>query len=162
MSEDIINAEIIDGDDVNIVNEEIVESEEHGMHKLYIAGPMTGKEDFNHEMFHKVTREFRQVNFEVCNPAEYFDGDTTRPRKDYMRESVKYLLEADTIVLLPGWEESKGARLEAAIATELDLIIVEYVENEHEKTIVGEGSFTPVDENANLGSFVKVDAPPAE
>jgi hypothetical protein len=173
--EDIVDAEIIEEGESHVVNEEIVESMEHGMSKLYICGPMTGKEDWNHPLFHKVTQEFRAVNFQVCNPAEFFDGDTTRDRKDYMREAFKYILEADTIVLLPGWEESKGARLEAALATELELIIVEYVDSEEELPPVGgtitsldnpeksvsfEGTLTPVDEDQEVevaGAFTPVD-----
>jgi hypothetical protein len=178
MSEEIIDAEIIKEEDVHGVvrNEEVVEAIEHGMSKLYLSGPMDGVEDFNHPLFHRVAQEFRQVNFAVCSPAEFFDGDKTRERKEYMREAVKYLLEADTIVLLPGWEESKGARLEAAIATELDLNIMEYVETDEQAAnlppVMG-GTITslerehgvvltPVDEDGNdiapvLGSFTPVE-----
>jgi uncharacterized protein with von Willebrand factor type A (vWA) domain len=82
-------------------------------------------------------------------------------------------------VLLPGWEESKGARLEAAIATELDLTIMEYVENDEQaaklppiggvlssieeiKQAEGFHSLTLVDEEgkdlpADLGSFTPVE-----
>jgi hypothetical protein len=92
-----------------------------------------------------------------------------------MREAVKYLLEADTIVLLPGWEESKGARLEVGIATELDLIVVEYVENDEQAAKlppVGgmltsldrmhEARIPPIDQNgdevsAPLSSFTPVE-----
>lgn len=167
MSEEILDAEIIEEGEARVVNEEVIEAIDHGMSKLYICGPMSGHDDWNHPMFHKVTQEFRNVNFQVCNPAEFFDGDTSRDRKDYMREAFKYLLEADTIVLLPGWEESKGARLEAAIATELELIIVEYVEDENNEPIVGSLTPVEVDEEGNvveqnLGSFIKVDTAPTE
>jgi hypothetical protein len=103
------------------------------MKKMYLSGPMTGIEDFNHKLFNDVAKEFRMSNFEVCSPAEFFDGDTTRERKDYMRESIKWLLEADTIVLLPGWMMSEGAKLEARIATELNLIILEYITDENHR-----------------------------
>jgi hypothetical protein len=140
MSDEIIDAEIVtEGIEVTR-NEDIIESVEHGMDKMYLSGPMTGLPNYNHELFHRVAAEFRQVGFSVCSPAEFFDGDITKERKEYMREAIKYLLEADTIVLLPGWEESKGARLEATIATELDLSIMEYIEPE--------GDVTPVEEEA--------------
>jgi hypothetical protein len=146
MTEEIIDAEIIDeGIDLVRQNGEVVMSEQHNMNKLYLSGPMTDIENFNHPMFHRVAQEFRNSNFQVCSPAEFFDGDSSRPRKEYMREAFKYLLEADTIVLLPGWEGSKGARIEAAVAQELDLIVVEYIENEEEKTFVG-STLTPIDE----------------
>jgi hypothetical protein len=146
------------------------------MSKMYLSGPMDGVEDFNHPLFHRVAAGISSGNFAVCSPAEFFDGDKTRERKEYMREAVKYLLEADTIVLLPGWEESKGARLEAAIATELDLNIMEYVETDEQAAnlppVMG-GTITslerehgvvltPVDEDGNdiapvLGSFTPVE-----
>lgn len=176
MSEEIIDAEIIKEDDVAVVrNEEVVDSVEHHVTKMYLSGPMDGIEDFNHPLFNRVAKEFRDVNFAVCTPSEFFDGDKTRERKEYMREAIKYLLEADTIVLLPGWENSKGARLEAAIATELDLAIMEYVENDEQAADLPPmgGTFTslerdhvisltPVDaegnpQGENLGAFIPVE-----
>lgn len=161
MSEDIVDAEVLDeGITISAGEGEVVEAVEHGMHKLYLSGPMDNVEDFNHPLFHRVAKEFRDANFAVCNPAEFFDGDKTRQRKEYMREAFKYVLEADTIVLLPGWENSKGARLEAAMATELDLAIMEYVESDDQapfdagtlsKSEEFTASFTPVqvDENGD-------------
>lgn len=173
MSEEIVDAEVLDeGITVN-ASGDVVEEISHGINKMYISGPMTGIEEFNHPLFHKVTQEFRAVNFMVCNPAEFFEGDTKRERKEYMREAIKYMLEADTIVLLPGWEESKGARLEVGIANELDLNIMEYVENDDQAPFeIGtlsrpdeyQASFTPVviDEDGNeiapdLGTFTPVE-----
>ena len=142
------------------VDPEIVDGPPAGMKKMFLSGPITGKEDYNHPLFHRVAAEFRMAGFEVCNPAEFFDGDTTKERHEYMRESFKYLQEADTIILLPGWQESEGAKVEAAVAKELDLIIVEYVENEEAAQEFHKyvGSLTPVDEDGNpveqdLGSF---------
>ena len=176
--EEIIDAEIIEGVEVPR-NEDVVEAVEHGMKNMYLSGPMTGIEKYNHDLFNKVAEEFRSAGFMVCSPSEFFDGDRTKERKEYMREAVKYMLEADTIVLLPGWQESKGARLEAAIATELDLIVVEYVENDEQaaklppvgetlssmeeiKQAEGFHKLTLVDEEgndlpANLGSFTTVE-----
>ena len=156
MSDEIIDAEVVtEGIEVSR-NEEVIEAVEHGMDKMYLSGPMTGLPNYNHELFNRVAQEFRQVGFSVCSPAEFFDGDTTKERKEYMREAVKYMLEADTIVLLPGWQESKGARLEAAIATELDLTIVEYVEEDDRAST---GVLTVVDEDSSgsLGSFTPVE-----
>jgi len=176
MSEDIVDAEVLDeGITVSAGAGEVVEAIEHGMSKLYLSGPMDNVEDFNHPLFHRVAQEFRNANFMVCNPAEFFEGDTTKERKEYMREAFKYVLEADTIVLLPGWEESKGARLEVAMANELDLSIMEYIEADdttERDDFAGAlstseqytGSFTPVvlDEDgneitANLGTFTPVE-----
>ena len=156
MSDEIIDAEVVtEGIEVSR-NEEIIDAVEHGMDKMYLSGPMTGFPNYNHELFNRVAYEFRQVGFSVCSPAEFFDGDVTKERKEYMREAVKYMLEADTIVLLPGWQESKGARLEAAIATELDLTIVEYVE-EDDKASTGILTLAEEDSSGSLGSFTPVE-----
>jgi hypothetical protein len=139
------------------VNEDLVEefNATKGMNKLYLSGPMTGVENFNHELFNKVAAEFRMVGFEVCSPSEFFDGDTSREREEYMREAFKYLLEADTVVILPGWEQSKGARIEITVAQELGLNLVEYVEPDENQPIGG--ILTPVEEDGNFGSFVPVE-----
>jgi hypothetical protein len=165
MSKDEI-VKVTDESVVVDLDPEVVEGPPPGMQKMYLSGPMTGVPEWNHPLFHRVAAEFRLGGFEVCSPAEFFDGDTTLERKVYMREAVKYLLDADTVVLLPGWENSEGARLEAKIATQLDLIIVEYVDseesaNEFHKYVA---SLTPVDEDGNpievegnLGSLTPVE-----
>ena len=157
------NVEVTEDSVVVDLEREVIEGPPQGMQKMYLSGPMTGVENFNHTTFHRIAAEFRMAGFEVCSPAEFFDGDTTKERKDYMREAFTYLLEADTIVLLPGWQESEGARIEAAMAKELDLIIVEYVENEEAAQGFHQyvGSLTPVDEDGNplesdLGTFKAV------
>lgn len=144
------------------VNEEVVEDFRisQGMKKLYLSGPMTGIDNYNHEVFDRVAAEFRQVGFEVCSPAEFFDGDITRERHEYMREAFKYLLEADTVVILPGWEGSKGARLEIMMAQELGLNLVEYVEPEQEPKTVFTGALIPVDDEGNdlnMGTLTPVE-----
>ena len=140
-----------------VVNEDLVEqfNATKGMNKLYLSGPMTNVENYNHDLFNKVAAEFRMVGFDVCSPSEFFDGDKTREREEYMREAFKYLLEADTVVILPGWEESKGARIEIMVAQELGLNIVEYVEPDENQPVGG--ILTPVEEDGNFGSFTPVE-----
>jgi hypothetical protein len=86
---------------------------------------MTGYADWNHALFNNVATELRVLGFTVINPAEFFDGDTTRNRSDYMRQSVINLLESDMVMLLPGWSKSEGALIEAAVGLELGLELSE-------------------------------------
>jgi len=89
--------------------------------KIYIAGPMTGYEDFNYPAFHAAERKLALCD--VCNPARNFEGIQDLPYKEYIRQDIKTLLECDAIYLLCGWENSRGARLEKHIADVLGLEI---------------------------------------
>ncbi len=87
--------------------------------RVYIAGKMTGVKDFNYAAFHAAEEMLRQRDCEPINPARTDNGSTHRPREYYLTEAIRLLLECDAVALLPGWEDSAGARLEVAIAEEL-------------------------------------------
>jgi hypothetical protein len=89
--------------------------------RIYISGPMTGIEDHNFPAFRVAGERFRKAGWDVANPAENFGGRTDLPREAYLRSDVAMLAQCDAIALLPGWEESRGATLEAIIATEIGL-----------------------------------------
>lgn len=78
--------------------------------------------DWNHPMFHHVAGIYRQAGHKVINPAE-LDADVGLGHAwdIYLRRDVVALAECNHIVMLPGWEGSKGARLEHHIATELGM-----------------------------------------
>ncbi len=44
--------------------------------RIYIAGPMTGYENFNREAFHKAEEALKQEGHTVLNPAVLPDGLT--------------------------------------------------------------------------------------
>jgi len=92
---------------------------------LYLSGPMTGLPAYNYPAFHAAAKHLRGLGYFVLNPAESYDGDTTRRREDYMRKDIEMLLQADMVALLPGWENSKGVAVELAVATSLGLVIHE-------------------------------------
>src|SRR5262249_6649191 len=110
--------------------------------RIYLSGPMQGYPNFNHELFDTVTAHLRSMGHEVFSPAEWprenFDpkmficpkGDAKlAPKKgfDLPKALVTYAnfisCEADLILMLPGWEPSKGCRYEHALAVALDLPI---------------------------------------
>jgi hypothetical protein len=95
-----------------------------GSRYLYLSGPMTGIPEYNYPYFNRVADAIRTTyNDRVFNPAEAFEGNTDLPRDTYLRHDIETLLYVDAIVLLPGWETSKGALLELWIARELTLDI---------------------------------------
>jgi hypothetical protein len=89
----------------------------------YLSGPMTGLPDYNRPAFNEAAAELRSHGFTVWNPAEEFDATTIYPRKIYIRKDIEALLKSDAIVMLDGWENSAGARLELDMARELELPI---------------------------------------
>lgn len=88
--------------------------------RLYFAGPMTGYPNLNFPAFHGAASLLRGNGHQVVNPAEI----NTDPSADWltcMRADIKQLVDVDAIVMLPGWEQSKGATLEHTIAVGLGL-----------------------------------------
>lgn len=114
---------------------------------IYLAGPMRGYPEFNFPAFFKAAAELRAEGHSVFNPAERDiqrdgvnwgdkvpDGDIVKSealgfdRRVAIFDDLSYIIhEADAIALLPGWENSKGARAERATAEFLDLEIIELV-----------------------------------
>lgn len=92
--------------------------------RIYLAGPMTGYPEFNYPAFRTATAFLRRQGHEVVCPTELHDGDTSRPWDYYVRCAIGGLIRCDTIALLPGWETSRGARLEHTIAEALDMVVL--------------------------------------
>lgn len=98
------------------------------MHRVvYLAGPMRGLPDNNYPAFDEAAVELRALGLEVVNPTELFDGNLELTRAQYMRGSLRALLDCTTIAMLPGWPTSSGAVLEITVARALDLELQEYV-----------------------------------
>ena len=91
--------------------------------RLYIAGPMTGLPEFNFPAFDAAEDVIRAAGFDTRNPARHGAGDPGQTWADYMRRDIPDLLACDGIALLPGWENSRGARLEVYIADALGMPI---------------------------------------
>ncbi|UVK62591.1 deoxycytidylate deaminase [Arthrobacter phage TaylorSipht] len=88
---------------------------------LYVAGPMTGLPDFNRKAFHAAARRLRAVGFEVLNPAENEPPVPDPEWVDWMRVGLAQVLRADGLALLPGWWDSKGAKIERQLARDLGI-----------------------------------------
>lgn len=113
--------------------------------KIYVAGPMRGIPEFNFPAFHAAADKLRAQGHSVFNPAERDNekhgtdiskgnatGDEALATKQHgfnLREALGADLaficaEADAIALLPGWENSKGAKAEHATAVALGLEVI--------------------------------------
>jgi len=86
--------------------------------RLYIAGPMTGKKDFNYPAFNKAEKELRNAGFDVANPTNNFPGETPGDRswREYVSAGIIQMLQCDGVAALGGSHTSRGAILEIFIA----------------------------------------------
>lgn len=109
--------------------------------KCYLAGPMSGIPNFNFPAFNSAAYTLRKQGYEVFNPAErdierhggvdISIGNETGDQalavathsfslRDALADDTAYICkEANAIAMLPGWENSKGARAEHALAVAL-------------------------------------------
>jgi hypothetical protein len=114
--------------------------------KLYLGGPMRGIPEFNFPAFHAAAARLRAAGHTVFSPAERdierHDGvDISAGNKSGCEKEATEkhgfnlriaLLEdlaficthAEGIALLPGWENSKGAKAEYATAVALGLEVL--------------------------------------
>jgi len=130
--------------------------------KIYLAGPMRNIHLFNFPAFDNAAKELRKLGHEVFNPAEAdvekdgFDPakDKPQPMKVYMARDLMAVCESDAVVVLPGWQESKGANLEVHTARQIGIPVYtqDFMEVEFRKTILQEaGELIYGDRNAQYG-----------
>lgn len=84
--------------------------------KLYIAGPMTGLPKYNYAAFNDAATLLKSVGYEVLNPARQGFG---KEYHEYLELAMADVFACDGIALLPGWEDSPGAKAEVALADAL-------------------------------------------
>lgn len=89
---------------------------------LYLSGAMTGLPGFNRPAFHAAAGWLRAAGYTVVNPAE-MDGDSW---EHHMRRDIKALMDCDGVALLPGWQRSRGSRLEVFMALALDMRVLPF------------------------------------
>lgn len=98
--------------------------------RLYVAGPMTGLPDNNRPAFNAMAARLRAIGYGVLNPAENPEDDGAG-RGYYMRKDIFAIIgngarkaKVDFVAVIPGWEKSRGARLEVEVALQLDIPVV--------------------------------------
>lgn len=116
------------------------------MKNVYVAGPMRGYPEFNFPAFKAASADLRDQGFVVFNPAEKdverHDGvdisvgnvtgsiDQASSQhgfslREALRDDMVWICEhADAIYLLKGWEKSKGAQAELALAEALGIDVM--------------------------------------
>lgn len=98
--------------------------------RIYLAGPMTGLPGNNYRAFHDVAGELRAGRHTVRSPAEFDPAFGHRdgadfPLRDAFAQYVRDLGWCEVVVVLPGWQHSRGVLAELAVAAVFDLAVVE-------------------------------------
>lgn len=70
--------------------------------------------------FGNATSKLEGLGYVVENPA-YTQGMPGWTWANWMRESIVQLMRCDAVALLPGWQYSRGACVEKALADELGM-----------------------------------------
>lgn len=86
---------------------------------VYIAGPITGKENANKAAFFSVEYVLKKEGYIVLNPCRLPGGLS---EFQYMDICLAMLRSANYIYLLDGWQTSSGAIAEHALAKKLGLL----------------------------------------
>lgn len=101
---------------------------------IYLSGPMKGYTESNYPLFHRVAKELRSMGHYVYNPAEFpYNGDVFPIRRAFAEYSAFICNTANTIIMLPGWEHSKGATCEKSLAENCGLLVEYYDGTTEEK-----------------------------
>lgn len=98
-----------------------------GEKKCYLSGPMSGLPEYNYPAFNMAAERLRAKGYTVVTPTEVGpDLEAQRGAErfslqyqDYVKANIVALLDCNAIILLPGWRDSQGARLELHIAQTL-------------------------------------------
>jgi hypothetical protein len=82
---------------------------------------MTGYPEHNYPEFVEAAKTLRAKGLQVVSPNELHDDDFSRPFDWYLRRDIKALTDCSAVAFLPGWKQSRGARLEFDVAYGLGL-----------------------------------------
>lgn len=91
--------------------------------RIYVAGAMTGKSNYNFDAFNEAAAELYKSGWDVENPAStgVVEGATWQ---DYMLSCLTQIGICGNMYMLTGWESSRGANIEHDLASKLGLNII--------------------------------------
>lgn len=130
----------------------------------YLAGPMSGIAQFNFPEFDRLAAHLRGMGYVIASPSEFeheqirakvMDEATTGHDHDEVGTPWHECLARDNVlvshpscigvIVMPGWEKSRGALLETFVATRLGKPLLALAE--------GPFSLTEIDRDKHLAEF---------
>ena len=84
-------------------------------HTVYISGPITGVENYLFN-FNKAEEYLKGLGYNVINPAKFNSILPELDYEQYMKVDFALLDLCDSIYMLDGWRDSKGANREYGYA----------------------------------------------
>jgi hypothetical protein len=100
--------------------------------RVYVAGPyspLDRREETRLENIRRASEAAQQLlnagHIPFCPHTMTAGWEETCGYDDFLRLGIEWLAACDAILLLPGWEQSKGARREHEEAVTLGLLIVD-------------------------------------
>ncbi len=90
--------------------------------KVYIAGPVTGREGGNEPAFRECAEALRKLGHEPLVPHDVVPAGSTW--EEAMRHCVVWLLSCDAVCLIEGWNASRSTSLEYRVATACGLKVL--------------------------------------
>lgn len=110
--------------------------------RAYLAGPMTGIKAFNFPAFYTAATMLRKKGHQIVSPAEIDDPDVREAAfaspdgapgsvgrwEDFLARDLRIVCDEDTdaVIVLDGWQDSKGATFEVDVARRLGKPVLSY------------------------------------
>lgn len=92
--------------------------------KIYISGPIAGYDMNERKLaFLKVQHQLESLGYQPVNPFDNGVPDDEHWRV-HMRADIRMLLDCGAIFMMPGWELSKGCKLELDVATSCGIRLI--------------------------------------
>lgn len=115
----------------------VIPCQENYMQKklLYLSGPMTGIKDLNRQAFMDAEHRLRALGFAVINPHDVPlpDLPADAPYDELWAKCLALDIwvlvktnRPDALVLLAGWQKSRGSLLEAAVCRRFGIPVYTY------------------------------------
>ena len=92
---------------------------------MYIAGKITGMDKAQAmSLFGQASAILKENDYIPIDPFDVCEDTPGKHWSEYMGECHRELLRCNAIVMLPNWHDSRGARIEYAVAREMGIQVV--------------------------------------